>query len=96
MREKEQGCLYICDAHVCIGTCEREGRGEEGCVCDRGEEGGEGETDRTRGALEGLSHPSFTLPLWKPSSSRRPCSLLLGEHCLTSWQQLVITEHPDP
>lgn len=23
MREKEQGCLCICDAHMCIGTCER-------------------------------------------------------------------------
>lgn len=65
-------------------------------MCDRGEEGGEGETDRQAGALEGLSHPSFTLPLWKAQQFKAPCSLLLGEHCLTSWQQLVITEHPDP
>lgn len=64
-----------------------------GCVCDRGEEGGEGVTDRQAG---GRRASSFTPPLWKAQQFRGPCSLLLGEHCLTSWQQLVITEHPDP
>lgn len=68
MREKEQGCLCICDAHVCISRCERKGRGEEGCVCNTGEEGGEGETDRQTGWwTEGLTLPS-------PHHSGRPGS----------------------
>lgn len=75
LREKEQGCLCISDAHVCISMCEREGRGEEGCVCNRGEEGGEGETDRQACGRRA----SLTLP--SPHHAGRPSSSRCPTHC---------------
>lgn len=94
MREKNR---VVCASvmHTCVSARVRGRAGVKRAVCAT--EGRREVRGRQTGWwTEGLSHPSFTPPLWKARHFEVPYSLLLGEGCLTSWQQPVITEHPDP